>query len=89
MCEMKTDRTDRIAILIKKADLVFDKLANPFLAEYDLTASQFRVLKFLYSQPNETARIVDIEKDCSITHPTALGLIDQLSRKGFVCKIVN
>ena len=86
---MKTDRTDRIAILIKKADLVFDKLANPFLAEYDLTASQFRVLKFLYSQPNETARIVDIEKDCSITHPTALGLIDQLSRKGFVCKIVN
>ena len=86
---MRVDRTDRIAILIKTADLEFDKISNPLLAEYDLTTSQYRVLKYLYSQPNATARIVDIEKNCSITHPTALGLIDQLSRKGFVCKIAN
>lgn len=82
-------RTDKIAILIKKASLEFDKMSNPILAEYDLTASQYRVLKFLYSQPNETARIVDIEKECSITHPTALGLVDNLSKKGFAVKIVN
>lgn len=82
-------RTDRIAILIKKASLEFDKMSNPVLAEYDLTASQYRVLKFLYSQPNETARIVDIEKECSITHPTALGLLDNLAKKGFAVKIVN
>lgn len=82
-------RTDRIAILIKRAALEFDKISNPVLAEYDLTASQYRVLKYLYSRPNETARIVDIEKECSITHPTALGLLDNLSKKGFVVKIVN
>lgn len=82
-------RTDRIAILIKKAALEFDKISNPVLAEYNLTASQYRVLKYLYVRPNETARIVDIEKECSITHPTALGLVDNLSKKGFVVKIVN
>lgn len=82
-------RTDKIAILIKKAALEFDKIANPVLAEYNLTASQYRVLKYLYTQPDETSRIVDIEKECSITHPTALGLLDNLSKKGFVVKIVN
>lgn len=82
-------RTDKVAILIKRAALEFDKISNPVLAEYDLTASQYRVLKYLYSRPNESARIVDIEKDCSITHPTALGLLDNLSKKGFAVKIVN
>lgn len=82
-------RSDKIAILIKRAALEFDKIANPVLSEYNLTASQYRVLKYLYTLPNETARIVDIEKECSITHPTALGLIDNLSKKGFVVKIVN
>lgn len=82
-------RSDKVAILIKRAALEFDKISNPVLAEYDLTASQYRVLKYLYSRPNESARIVDIEKDCSITHPTALGLLDNLSKKGFAVKIVN
>lgn len=82
-------RSDKITILIKRAALEFDKISNPVLAEYDLTASQYRVLKYLYTLPDETARIVDIEKECSITHPTALGLVDNLSKKGFVVKIVN
>lgn len=82
-------RTDKIAILIKRAALEFDKIANPLLAEYDLTASQYRVLKYLYMRPNETARIVDIERECSITHPTALGLLDNLEKKGFAVKVVN
>ena len=44
---------DKAAILIKKAALEFDKMSNPILAEYNLTASQFKVLKFLYSSERE------------------------------------
>ena len=80
---------DRIAVLIKTASIEFDKIANPILANYDLTASQCRVLKFLFMQQNHNARIVDIEKECAITHPTVLGLLDSLEKKGFVLKIVN
>lgn len=80
---------NRIAVLIKTASIEFDKLANPILAKYDLTASQCRVLKFLYMQQNHSARIVDIEKECAITHPTVLGLLDSLEKKGFVSRIVN
>lgn len=81
--------TNRIAVLIKTASLEFDKMSNPILADYDLTASQCRVLKFLYSQQDKISRIVDIEKECAITHPTVLGLLDSLEKKGFVSKIVN
>lgn len=81
--------TNRIASLIKMASIEFDKRANPILAEYDLTASQCRVLKFMYMQQNHSARIVDIEKECAITHPTVLGLLDSLEKKGFVSKNVN
>lgn len=80
---------DRIAVLIKKASIEFDKMANPILADYDLTASQCRILDFLFMQPNQNARIVDIEKECAITHPTVLGLLDSLEKKNFVSKIVN
>lgn len=72
---------NRIAILIKIASLEFEKISNPILAEYDLTAAQYRILKFLYSRQTETARVVDIEKQCSITHPTVLGLLDNLEKK--------
>ena len=80
---------DKIAILIKKASLEFDKISNPIFSEYNITASQYRVLKFLYSDPSKASRVVDIEKQCSITHPTALGLIEKLEKTGFVKKAVN
>ncbi|MGX7112830.1 MarR family winged helix-turn-helix transcriptional regulator [Gemella cuniculi] len=78
-----------IAVLVKIASLEFDKVSNPVLLEYDLTPSQYRVLKFLYSQQPKLSRVVDIEKKCAITHPTALGLLDNLEKKGFVFKVSN
>lgn len=81
--------TNRISVLIKTASLEFDKMSNPILSEYELTTSQCRVLRFLYSQPNNSARVVDIEKECSITHPTVLGLLNILEKKGFLFRTVN
>ena len=80
---------NKVAILVKKAALQFDKLSNPILAEYDLTVAQFKVLKFLYVQPSRTARVVDIEKYYSLTHPTTIGLLDNLEKKGFITRIQN
>lgn len=82
-------KINKVAILVKKATIEFDKMANPFFAEYDLSAAQFRIIKFLYAQSSKSARIVDLEKQYSITHPTALGLVDQLEKKGYVKRIPN
>lgn len=80
---------NKIAILVKIASLEFEKISNPILSEYDLTSAQYRVLKFLYSQQSERVRVVDIEKQCAITHPTAIGLLDTLEKKGLVSRVVN
>lgn len=80
---------DSIAILIKKAALEFDKISNPVLAKYDLTSSQYKILLFLYAQPFGAARVVDLERQYSMTHPTTLGLVDALSEKGFIKRIPN
>lgn len=80
---------NKVAILIKKASLEFDKIANPYFAQYDLTASQYRIIKYLYSQLDGTARVVDLEKHYSMTHPTTLGLVDALEKKGFTTRVEN
>lgn len=80
---------DKVAILVNKAALEFDKISNPHFAEYDLTASQYRIIKFLYAQPSRTARVVDLERQYSMTHPTTLGLLEALKKKGFTVRIDN
>ena len=81
--------TNKAAILIKKASLEFDKVANPIFAEYDLTSSQYKILKFLYASESRTARVVDLEKYYSMTHPTTLGLLGLLEKKGYIKRVVN
>ena len=82
-------KIDKVAILVKKAALEFDKVSNPYFSEYDLTASQYRIIKFLYAQPTHTARVVDLERQYSMTHPTTLGLLEALEKKGFTTRIDN
>ena len=79
----------KVAILVKKAALEFDKVSNPYFTEYGLTASQYRVLKFLYAQPTRTARVVDLERYYSVTHPTALGLLEALEKNGYTTRVEN
>ena len=83
---MKQDKT---AILIKKIALEFDKLANAYLEQYDLTTSQYKVIKYVYSESENGVRIVDLEKYYSMTHPTAIGIVQNLEKKGLVTYAPN
>ena len=82
-------KANKVAILVKKAALECDKSMIPALSEYDLTPSQYRILKFLYTQPSKTVRQVDLEKYYSLTHPTAIGLLRALETKNFVLRTQN
>lgn len=80
---------DKVAILIKIASSKFDKLANAVLGEYDLTASQFKVMKYLFINQDKTVRMTDIENHFSMTHATTIGLLNQLERKKFIVRKAN
>ena len=77
-------KLDKAAILIKKAALEFDKIAISVLEKYDLTPPQYRVIKYLYAEAENGVRTVDLEKYYSMTHPTTIGIIQNLEKKGFV-----
>lgn len=78
-----------IAILIKRASLEFDKLASPVMAEFDITPSQFKVLKFVMRSPEGTVRQVDVEHCFSMTNPTVTGLVNNLEKNGLVKRAPN
>lgn len=80
---------DKVAILVKKAVLIFEKIANPLLQEYDLTDSQYKILKYLFLNQTEAVRQVDLERYYSMTHPTTIGLLGTLERKGFIIRKPN
>ena len=75
-------KLDKAAILIKKAALEFDKISNGILDEYDLTTSQYKVMKYLYEESD--VRIVDLEKYYSMSHPTTIGIVQNLEKKGLI-----
>lgn len=82
-------KIDKVAILVKKASLEFTKLSNPVFLKYDLTEAQYKILKYLYSYQNTVVRQVDLEKYFSLTHPTAIGLLENLEKKEFIRRREN
>ena len=86
---MPNHSTDRIAILIKRLSLEIDKLSNPILEPYDLTNSQFKILKYLLMPHPESVKQVDIERYFSMTNPTVTGLVQKLEKKGMIERKIN
>ena len=86
---MMTNHADKIAILIKKLSLEIDKLSNPILEPYDLTHSQFKILKYVLMNPEKNIRQADIEHYFSMTNPTVTGLVQKLEQKGMIERNVN
>lgn len=80
---------DKVAILIKKAALVIEKLSNHVLAPYDLTHTQYKILMLLYRNPGWPIRQIDIEAHFAMTNPTVTGIIQNLEKKGLVQRIQN
>ncbi len=80
---------DKIAILIKKASLQFDKISNKALDPYEISSTQYKILKFLFAEKEHKARITDLEIFLSATHPTTIGHIDYLEKKGLVERVAN
>lgn len=78
-----------IAVMIKIASLEFDKLSNQILSKYDLTSSQFRVLKYLLNKPELSVRQIDIERFFSMTNPTVTGILQNLEKKELIERVAN
>ena len=77
-------KADKLAILVKKAALKLDKTAAPILAPYDLTLTQYKVIKFLYGAEPGTIRQIDVERFCAMTNPTITGILHNLEKNQWI-----
>lgn len=82
-------RDDSIAVLIKKAALEFEQITIPLLAPYDLTLTQYKILKFLFHNEDKFIRQVDIEQYFSMRNPTVTGIIQNLEKKELIERRIN
>lgn len=82
-------RNDRVAILIKRASLITEKLSNKMLAQYNLSTSQYKIMVMLYNYPDKTIRQIDIEEMYSLTNPTVTGIIQNLEKKNLIVREQN
>lgn len=80
---------DDISIVIKKLSVQYDKLATATLNSYDLTASQFRIMKFLFRRENGAVTQHDIEKGLGMSNPTVTGVLQKLEKKEFITRQPN
>lgn len=81
--------TDKVAILIKKTELVIEKLSNRVLAPYELTHTQYKILMLLCREPERSFRQIDIETHFGMTNPTVTGILQNLEKKGLIRRIPN
>ena len=80
---------DKIAILIKRIGLECDKLSSHILEPYNLTPTQFRILKLLLLNPPCSLRQVDVEQLFGIRNPTVTGILQNLEKKGLIERRTN
>ncbi|MGT2907303.1 MarR family winged helix-turn-helix transcriptional regulator [Streptococcus dentiloxodontae] len=82
-----TDET--LSVLLKRASLDFDKFANQYLQVYQLSNTQFKILKYLYRKPVLTVTQKELEIYFSMTNPTVTGVLQNLEKKGYLYRQPN
>ncbi len=77
-------RLDRVAILIKRASLKFDRISNAVLGKFDLTTGQYKVLMYLLAESDNGVRTADLDRYHSMSHQTTIGILRNLEKKGWI-----
>ena len=73
-----------IGFLMKLIQDNLDRHANQRFKSMDLTGSQVRLMKFLRSKEGKCATQKEIEQYLQVAHPTVVGIIQRLEKKGFL-----
>lgn len=83
------DTDASVSLALKQISNAFVKDANRTLKRIGLTVSQAEILLFLYHTRIQEVSQRDIESHFGLQHPTVIGLLERLRKKGFVQCAVN
>lgn len=83
------EEAEIISVLIKRTSLEFDKIANSVLAPYQLTNTQFKMLRYLAKQTDLTVTQRDLEYNFSMSNPAVTGILQNLEKKSLIIRKTN
>lgn len=75
--------------LIKQVDIAFDKQSNALLKPYNLTHSQFKIIKYLYSRKDISTVQKDIESFLDMSGPTITKILSILEKNGWLIRVAS
>ncbi len=81
--------TRDIAYWIKVVNDSMETYANRSLKKVGITLSQAKVMMFINERKKQNTSQRDLEAFFKVTHPTIIGLLDRLKKKGYVTKDYN
>lgn len=73
-----------IGFYMKKINDYLIADGNEHLKQYDITLTQMHILTHIVKSPNSTLTQKEIERVFNIAHPTVVGIMKRLSKKGFI-----
>lgn len=74
---------------LKRISKELDRHLDRILDDYDITAAQARVLRYLIEHQNETITQKDICGAWDLKHTTVIGLLRRLQDKGLVTTVTD
>jgi len=89
ICIFEPPHSNNFGVLVKQIHETLERSMNQELEAFNLTGSQLSVLLFLQSRGEEKTSIRDIQRHLMCAHPTAIGLVKRLEKKGFVQTIID
>lgn len=78
---------DRASVLTRISALYVDKLANQVFAPFNLSLAQYKILAYLFYQPEKTVTTAELEDHFQMSHSTSVGLLNNLERAGWIKRI--
>jgi DNA-binding MarR family transcriptional regulator len=86
---MESKQQEDIGFLVKLIHDHLERKANKKFAALGLTQAQGRFLAYLHTRNGIKTSQKDIEEQFGISHPTTVGIIKRLEKKGFITTEVD
>ncbi|MFW2491643.1 MarR family winged helix-turn-helix transcriptional regulator [Clostridium chromiireducens] len=82
-------KKQRIGIYLKKIDILFDSMCNKKLKQFDITNTQFKIIKYLLGNKDKEINQRDLEQHFNLSNPTVTGILNRLELKNFIMRVVD
>ena len=77
---------DRASVMTRITALYVDKIANTIFEDTGLSLAQYKILEYLYCNPDADVTTAALEAHFYMSHSTCVGLLNNLEKDGWIVR---